>query len=303
MPGGRVLVTGRHGFTGRYLAKELEQSGWEVWGVGASAALEEDPRYFQADLTNRESLENAIAKIQPDAVIHLAAIAFIAHGAAEDFYRVNVIGTRCLLDILAASGMANDGVVLASSANVYGNSTVIPITESAPPAPINDYAVSKLAMEHMARLFLDKLPIVIARPFNYTGLGQAKEFLVPKIVSHFRDRRTEIELGNLDVSRDFSDVRDVARAYSDLLHFAPPGEVFNVCSGKATALQDVIDMCQKITGHDICVSVNPDFVRSNEVKTLKGDPSRLDELSRHSERRNFYQTLEWMLNEADISRV
>ena len=104
-------------------------------------------------------------------------------------------------------------------------------------------------------------------------------------------------LGNLDVARDFSDVRDVARAYRVMVDTAERGDVINICSGHATALGDVIQMCQDITGHTIDVRVNPDFVRANEVKTLMGDPTKLDRLSPGHKRHAFHDTLSWMLSE------
>ncbi|MGR3762476.1 NAD-dependent epimerase/dehydratase family protein (plasmid) [Roseobacteraceae bacterium NS-SX3] len=298
MPAPRVLITGRYGFTGRYAAEELSRAGWEVWGTGSKPAPVSDPRYREADLTDPQAMEQAVAEAAPDAVLHLAAIAFVAHGSAEDFYRVNLLGTRCLLEALAATGFGRKAVLLASSANIYGNAETSPVREIAPPAPVNDYAVSKLAMEHMARLYADRLPIVIARPFNYTGRGQDAKFLVPKIVSHFRDRKPRIELGNLDVARDFSDVRDVARAYRLLLEKAPQGGAVNICSGQATPLAAVVEMCRKITGHDLEVAVNPAFVRAQEVKTLMGDRSRLGRLTGMAPRHGLEDTLGWML-EAD----
>lgn len=291
----RVLITGRYGFTGRYVAAELQKAGWDVWGTGSTAAPENDEQYLKADLTDRASLANVVEQVKPDAIVHLAAIAFVAHGSVEDFYRVNLLGTRHLLDVLVESGFGQAGVVLASSANIYGNTQVGAIAETATPAPVNDYAVSKLAMEHVAGLFAERLPITIARPFNYTGFGQGEQFLVPKIVGHFRKKATAIELGNLDVARDFSDVRDVARIYSELLHSSVQSGPINICSGEATSLSEIIEMCEEIAGYKIDVTVNPAFVRSNELKTLKGDATLCHRLLPADRRISLQDTLRWML--------
>lgn len=292
---GRVLITGRHGFTGEYAAAELEAAGWDVWGTGVSQPPEENAQFLQADLDDPDALARVIDSVRPTAVLHLAAIAFVAHGKAEDFYRVNVIGTRHLLDALTRAEVSPSAVVLASSANIYGNSDISPISETTAAAPVNDYAVSKLAMEYVARLFLDRLPIVLARPFNYTGRGQDPKFLIPKIISHFQDQAKQIELGNLDVARDFSDVRDVAKTYRALLEHPPIGQTVNICSGAATPLEAIVNTCRELTGHDIAVTVNPAFVRANEVKTLTGDPSRLNALVELGPRNTLSDTLRWML--------
>ncbi|MCK2089609.1 GDP-mannose 4,6-dehydratase [Thauera aromatica] len=290
----RALITGIKGFTGRYLAAELERCGWEVWGIGFHAETG-DTRYRCVDLADAAGLEAAVAEIQPDAVVHLAAIAFVGHGEPEAFYQVNLIGTRTLLAALAACDKTPECVLLASSANVYGNTTGGVLNESTPPNPANDYAVSKLAMEYMARLWMDKLPIVIARPFNYTGAGQAESFLLPKIVAHFRRQTKVIELGNLDIWRDFSDVRAVAMAYRRLLETRPAGETVNVCSGQTHSLREVIAMAEDISGRSIQVQVNPAFVRASEVKTLCGDASKLRALVGEWHTPPLEETLRWML--------
>ena len=185
-------------------------------------------------------------------------------------------------------------VLLASSANIYGNASVPVIDENVAPAPANDYAVSKLAMEHMARLWMDKLPVTIARPFNYTGVGQAENFLLPKIVSHFRRHEKRIELGNLAIARDFSDVRMVARSYRRLLAAAPAGEIFNVCSGTSHSLANLIDMMSEIAGYHIDVQVNPAFVRANDVLTLTGSNAKLAGAIGPVEPTPLVDTLRWM---------
>lgn len=280
---GRVLVTGLAGFTGRYVLQALQQRGWQVWGLGAQPAPADlglpPTHYLQADLADPAALAAAVAQARPQAVIHLAAIAFVGHGDADAFYRVNLLGTRHLLAALAALPQPPARVLLASSANIYGNQTEGMLDEATPPQPANDYAVSKLAMEHMARLWSAQLPLTIVRPFNYTGVGQSADFLLPKIVAHFRCRAERIELGNLDVWRDFSDVRAVADAYVRLLDApAAVGATVNVCSGHSHSLREVLAMAEQITGHSMAVQVNPAFVRANEVKTLLGNPARLRDL-------------------------
>ena len=292
--GMRALITGIKGFTGRYVAAELQAAGWEVFGIGAHEEVG-DTRYWRADLGDLARLRQVVADVKPDAVVHLAAVAFVGYGDAEAFYRVNLVGTRNLLEALASVDRPPSCVLLASSANVYGNATEGMLSESAPANPANDYAVSKLAMEYMANLWKDRLPIVIVRPFNYTGIGQAESFLLPKIVAHFRRRADVIELGNLDVWRDFSDVRAVARAYRRLLELRPVGETFNVCSGRMHSLREVIALAEGIAGHRIRVEVNPAFVRSNEVQRLCGDPSRLLAVLPDWETPPLEETLRWML--------
>lgn len=293
MAGKRALITGIHGFTGRYMAAELKAHGYEVIGLGSRPGAE--PGYRQADLLDAAGLRTLLADIQPDVVVHLAALAFVGHGDANAFYQVNLIGTRNLLEAIAASGKSPECVLLASSANVYGNASEEVLDEATAPAPANDYAVSKLAMEYVASLWRDRLPIVIARPFNYTGIGQAENFLLPKIVTHFRRKAEKIELGNLDVWRDFSDVRSVVQAYRGLLDVRPLGQTVNVCSGQTYSLREVLAMCRSITGHEILVEVNPAFVRANEVRTLCGENSRLRALLGAWSTPPLEETLRWML--------
>ncbi|HHL4077527.1 NAD-dependent epimerase/dehydratase family protein [Burkholderia sp. A2] len=270
----RALVTGLGGFTGDYLAKSLQAAGYRVFGTthGSEAT---GAGMYQVDLCDRAALAKVVSDVQPDVVAHLAAVSFVAHGDADAIYRTNVVGSRNLLEALANLANRPRAILLASSANIYGNAAVEIIDESVEPNPANDYAVSKLAMEYLARLWQDKLPIVVARPFNYTGVGQSPQFLLPKIVGHFQRGERAIELGNIDVERDFSDVRRVVDAYRRLLEQAPAGGVFNVCSGRAVSLKAVIAMMEQIAGYTIDVQVNPAFVRANEVRRLRGDGARL----------------------------
>lgn len=292
----RALVTGISGFTGRYVARELADAGYRVFGTTYESAGDEAD-VFPVDLCDRAELARVVDDVRPDVVAHLAAISFVAHNDVDAIYRTNVVGTRNLLEALTGGRRRPDAVLLASSANIYGNAAVEVIKESEAANPANDYAVSKLAMEYMARLWTDRLPIVITRPFNYTGAGQAPRFLVPKIVDHFRRGERSIELGNIDVERDFWDVRLVAVAYRRLLERAPAGEVFNVCSGRVYSLRSILSMMEEIAGYDIEVRVNPAFVRASEVQRLQGDASKLTAAIGPLSQIGLKDTLRWMYAE------
>lgn len=277
-----TLVTGLSGFTGRYIQTELEENGHKVVGL-------------LSDLTDYEDLAKEIKQVQPEAVVHLAGIAFVGHGNANAFYDVNLIGTRNLIEALKQYAPGIRSILIASSANVYGNRSEGILSEDTKPEPANDYAVSKLAMEQIVKLWIEKLPLFIVRPFNYTGIGQDEKFLIPKIVSHFKNKKTVIELGNLDVWREFNDVRLVANAYRKLLEKCPAGETLNVCTGKVYSLREVIALCEKITGHHIHIQVNNEFIRSNEARVLKGDKNYLNQTVENLREFNLEETLKWML--------
>ncbi|MBV8634581.1 MAG: NAD-dependent epimerase/dehydratase family protein [Burkholderiaceae bacterium] len=287
---GTVLLTGARGFTGAYVKAELERAGCRV--VGAVVA---DPAAGEVklDLTDAANCRAVVEAVRPDYVVHLAAISFVQHADAAEFYRVNTVGTANLLQALVDAGLQPRRVLLASSANVYGNAGGV-IAETQAPQPVNHYAASKLAMEHMAATYTERLPIVLTRPFNYTGAGQEARFLVPKIVSHFVRGERVIELGNLDVERDFSDVRDVARIYRLLLGADAAGQIVNVCSGRGFALRQVIAAMQEIAGYEIEVRVNQSFVRVSEVKIVVGSPQRLWNLIGEQAAIPLPQTLQWM---------
>lgn len=279
----KILITGANGFTGLHLTVAAENVGFQV------VALE-------ANLNNKEAIKAEVQEAMPDLVVHLGALSFVGHQDALAFYDVNVLGTINLLDALTTLPVQPSKVLLASSANIYGNCAISPIKEDQLPRPVNHYSMSKLAMEYLASTYLDRLPIVIARPFNYTGAGQTTNFLIPKLVSHFVRREVEIELGNLYVEREFNDVRMVCNAYLALLAHGVAGEVYNVCSGSAYSLRHVISLLATITGHSMDVLVNPAFVRANEVNSLCGSPDKLIACVGGLKKINLEDTLRWMLD-------
>ncbi|WP_216861963.1 NAD(P)-dependent oxidoreductase [Polynucleobacter sp. AP-Kaivos-20-H2] len=261
----KILLTGSRGFTGKHLLNEAVSQGLEIIGL-------------QSDITDVITLEKEVYELAPDAVIHCAGISFVASKDQEAFYRVHALGTSNLLNALTKLPIKPKKVLLASSATVYGNAALTPTPEDYPLKPIDHYAMSKVAMEEMAKTFYDRLPIVIARPFNYTGPGQHDNFLIPKLIRHFAQKSPSIELGNLNVEREFNDVSTICQAYFALLKHGKSGEVYNVGTGKVRSLGFAVETLIRLTNHPIQITVNPDFVRSNEVHRMCGDPSKLNEL-------------------------
>jgi nucleoside-diphosphate-sugar epimerase len=280
-----VLVTGSSSFTGAYVLSELKSQGFSfIDNVDKSV-----------DLRNYDSVVNLVNKVKPDYVIHLAALSFVGNTNINEIYETNLLGTLNLLRALDESGLNLRKVVLASSANIYGNVEGT-ISESQKPEPVNHYGISKFSMEMAARQWKNKLPLLICRPFNYTGVGQAEHFLVPKIIKHFQEKKRFIELGNIDVYRDFSDVRDIAQWYVKALVSKDSNLNVNFCSGKLTSLRSIIHELNVLAGYTIDVRVNPDFVRDNEIIKLCGDDTLLKKLIDVSERKSIQDTLMWMYN-------
>lgn len=286
----RWLITGAGGFTGRHLGRALRARGEEVIGLGAAS-----DGLIPCDLTDAASVAAAVRAARPDRVVHLAAVSFVPHGVPADFQRVNVEGAEHLLRA-CADLPTPPSVALASSANVYGVRGGL-IDEAAPALPVSDYGRSKLAMEAVARRWADRVPLLITRPFNYTGPGQSERFLVPKIAAHFRRRAPIIELGDIDVARDFSDVRDIVDDYLGLLDRGIVGETVNLCGGRATPVREIIDAFIGLTGHRPELRRDPALVRTDEIRSLAGDPAKLIRLTGRGHRMPLSQTLADLLAE------
>lgn len=277
----KLLLTGADGFTGFHFANAARAHGFDV-----------NP--LKSDLTNSASVFSEVAGIEPNYVVHFAGISSTTHSNEDDFYRINLLGTMNLLKALRALNCRPQKVILASSASVYGNSTIVPITENQHPSPLSHYAASKLAMESMSNVFKDELPIIFTRPFNYTGIGHDERFVIPKIVDHFLRKKETIELGNLHVMREYNDVRAVSDIYIKLLSKGVPGEIYNIASSKVHSLDYVIQILQEISGHKIGVTVNTAFIRNNEINILAGCGKKLEETIGESQWIDLPSTLEWM---------
>ncbi|MBN8819779.1 MAG: GDP-mannose 4,6-dehydratase [Sphingomonas sp.] len=297
----RVLITGANGFAGPYVAAALAERGHQIVGVSHAAVnIAGGPveRWLVADLADPVQAREAVEMARPDMVVHLAAISFVAHADVTAIYSSNIIGTRNLLDAIASSGGVSGPTIIASSANVYGSNVGGALHEGLSLHPQSDYALSKVACEYLAEMYAGKVRSIVVRPFNYTGVGQAQNFLIPKIVDHVKRRAATIELGNIEVARDFSDVRFFAEAVARLLAVeVRSAEKVNICSGVAYSLKAVLEAAALISNHRMNVTINPAFVRSNEVEKLWGDPAKLQSLIGPLVSPPLEETLRWMIED------
>lgn len=288
----RVLLTGSGGFTGRPLVARLREDGHEVIGLTKGPGAEDE---ITGDLLDRDWVHRIVAETQPTVIIHLAAVSSTQH-AHSSAYSINVDGTANLLSAATGLRQRPQRVIIASSAAVYAPPREDqPIAEDHPLEPRGQYGASKQAMERVASAFADRLPIVVTRPFNYTGPGQdPAHFLVPKIVDHFARRAPRINLGNIDLYRDFSDVRRVVEVYARLVSHPADHAVINVCSGRTVHLVGMIGFMSEISGHSIEIIRDPALVRPGEPQTIRGSVKRLQSVLGDLPNPDFEGTLRWM---------
>lgn len=300
----RVLVTGGNSFIGTHLLNALREAGHHV-----SATLRHqhdtpppDVPSYSAPLNDPNVWVEVMQRSQPDCVIHLAAVALVTYADQAELYATNIIGTEYVLKAIGEVPGLKPHVLLASTAGVYGNQEPRFLDETLPMRPANHYALSKLAMEYLAKQYADRYPIRIIRPFNVVGPGQSDTFLVPKLVKHFVNRAAEIPLGNTKPERDYIDVRDFVTVLTRLVDHVPSKlDVVNVCSGIGTSVEQVVEWLGEITGHHPEITVNPQFVRKNEVWRMVGDNRKALELVDYKLRYTVRDALEWMVK--DASRI
>jgi GDP-4-dehydro-6-deoxy-D-mannose reductase len=269
----RAFITGGSGFVGTWLAEHLRAQGDEVVAVD-----------LEVDVADPSAITPALAAAAPDAVYHLAALTHVGASweSPSAVLSVNVLGTACVL--AAARALARPPVVLVvSSAEVYGVVAPgeLPLTESSPVAPVSPYAASKAAAEQVAlqawRGFGQ--PVIVVRPFNHIGPGQSPTFAVPALASRIaqaqRDGTETLSVGTLSTRRDFTDVRDVVRAYRRLVEAGEPGTTYNVCSGVDVSMEEIAAALLRLAGADLALVTDPALVRPVDVPALRGDPARL----------------------------
>lgn len=270
----RILITGISGFTGKYLESSLASADYKVYGVGNKLS-EVNDHTFNCDILDTPLLTSIIEKVNPDYVIHLAAISFVQHENLSEIYETNILGTESLLKSVVLAKVKPIKILIASSATVYGDQPDPILSEEMPPNPKNHYGISKWGMEQVSKNYFNKIPIIITRTFNYSGPGQSVNFVIPKIIDHFKTKSDIIELGNLNVFREFNDVNFICKVYIELLLSSFHSGIVNVCSGKAYSLQEVLNEAKEISNHNLTIAQNPKFMRSDEIIHLTGSTMKL----------------------------
>lgn len=308
----RLLVTGADGFVGRWLVREALRRGWDVVAVigprgeppGAWLAAP-DARRVEAVEADFDSLEaiGRVARIPADAVVHLAAV---ASGAAarrdpEAAMRINGIASLLLVEQWCERSRPSR-ILMVSTGEVYGAGHDEPIAETAPRQPISPYAASKAAAEEALEDLrgMMALPVIVARPFPHTGPGQSPAYVLPALAARLREAHRaggrEVAVGNLDVIRDFLDVRDVVTAYLLLLEYGAVGEAYNVASGVGRRLTDCFNRLAALIGVDARPVIDGALVRPADIPVLIGDAAKLREAAGWRPAIDFDQTLRDLLD-------
>ncbi len=270
-----MLVTGASGFVGRHAMARM----------GGMALAEADGT--RVDIRRYERVAAAVARVRPDAVLHLAAMSTVtgAHDDAADVYRTNFWGTYNLLRALQEAGFRGRLLYVGSGA-VYGDAARLglPLREDAPLRPTSAYAVSKVAAEALCYQWsrAAEFEIVLARPFNHTGPGQERRFALSDFAAQIAEiklgrRPPVLSAGNVTVRRDFTDVRDIVAAYALLLQRGANGAVYNVCSGAGRRLEEIIQQLVRLAGVQVRIEVSAERVRDNDASDIHGDCTRIRE--------------------------
>ncbi|MDA8221052.1 MULTISPECIES: GDP-mannose 4,6-dehydratase [Desulfosporosinus] len=277
----QALITGVNGFVGKYLAKELQEKGYSVSGIGMGQFDLPDVQYKEVNITDQIALERAMKELRPDMIFHLAGVASVGHSWLDPkaSFEVNVIGTINLLESL--KGQDVRAIINVSSSELYGPGRRLGerFSESMPPNPQSPYATSKYASERISLQLgqMYKLPVIVTRPFNHIGIGQNEGFVVPDFARQIIEaskRDESIRVGRLDVYRDFTDVRDIVRAYRLLAEKGQQGETYNICSGEAKKISDILDLMRAERGN-LSVELDESKLRPVENIYSVGDNNKI----------------------------
>lgn len=306
----KVFITGATGFVGAYLVEEMRSSDCVIYGTCYPERPEECDRtagaFYYQDIRDVQGIAALCAEIRPDWVFHLAAISSVRHSweKRDETFETNLTGTFRLLEALRQFA-PQARILYVSSSDVYGG--LAPrkksYSEEDTIEPVNPYALTKISGELLARFYarIEDLDIVLARPFPHTGPGQSAKFVCPDWALQIAQiekgvREPVMRVGNTDIQRDFLDVRDVVRAYVLLMEKGQQGEVYNICSGRAMALKDVLGILLSLTPVKIDVKVDPQKLRKTDIPLLVGNNQKIQATTSWEPKISMEQTLQDLLD-------
>lgn len=298
----RSLITGSGGFVGKYLIDFLKSQGHEVFGIERHYDTSEI-KTFVGDILDKEFLKKVFEEVNPDYIFHLAAQASVALSFKEPeiTMKINVEGTRNIFDTVLEV-CPDSKILLTCSADSYGlPNSLEPITEEHPSKALNPYAESKILAEKLAIEYVKKnsLKVIITRSFPHTGPGQSEMFVcssfAKQIAENEKNNKTTIKVGNLDAKRDFLDVRDVVKAYSLALEKCKSGVPYNISSGKAYSIKEILDMLLSMSSIKMKIELDPERMRPSDIPILLGDSTRFKQQTNWKPDIKFEQTLKDLL--------
>ncbi|HLX12766.1 MAG TPA: GDP-mannose 4,6-dehydratase [Bacteroidota bacterium] len=287
-----VFITGIDGFVGTHFARALEPAGgYRIFGTvrrrEQSSPSSSAVTLFEADITDKSSFNAALAAAKPRKIVHLAAQTFVPDSlkSPADTFQTNILGTLNLLEAVRLNPELRDAsVLIVSSGEVYGkvSSASLPITEQTALNPANPYAASKACADLIAQQYRKSfgMDVTVVRPFNHIGPGQSDSFVSAALAKQIVEiklgkREPKIHVGNLDPQRDFTDVRDVVRAYIALLNLPKRDTVYNVCSGVGVPIRRLLDLLIELSGVRVEIVPDPALIRSNETPVIIGSAEAL----------------------------
>lgn len=279
----KILVTGANGFVGQHLVRELLKNNYEVLAVGGSQMpplQEKGLEFIALDLMVAEATAS-IDFTRIDGIIHLAGMTSVGASFDHPFDYVKVnFGIEINLFEAALAQGASPRFIIVSSAMLYDPKAAQPLTEASPILPNSPYAVSKIGQENMAEYYRFRgFEVVITRPFNHIGPGQGLGFIVPdlakQIVDIERGKAHEVMVGNLDAKRDYTDVRDIVRAYRLLMERGRPGEIYNICYGETRSGHDILTGLKQAASSQAPVKQDSSRMRPSDTPILSGSHSKL----------------------------
>jgi GDP-4-dehydro-6-deoxy-D-mannose reductase len=301
----RALVTGANGFVGKHLVPFLLQKGYEVCGTyhgHADEGSRERYRMVPLDVADKETMLKLVGEFNPSEIYHLAGVAVSTGQPRRDYYRVNFGGSLNLFDVVMQTD-PNTRVLFIGSSNEYGPvpAECQPIRESESLCPTSHYAASKAAADLAACSYAaEGLQVIRVRAFNHNGPGQTTDYVCSRLAKLVAEvslglREPVIEAGNLDAVRDFTDVRDVVRAYWLLLQKARSGDVYNVCSQRAFGVRDTIVKLASAAAVEIEVRTRADLLRKTDIPVLVGNREKIFQDTGWEPQIDFGQTLNDLL--------